>query len=71
MPTELCFLDNGFANRSFGRHKLEEVVNLLTSVSIIVDLDRVVRCETHKAHEQLTEMLCILPKKFDERKVSL
>ena len=71
MPTELCFLDDGFASRSFGRRKLEEMVNLLTSVSIVIDLDGTARCERHKAHEQLTEMLCILPRKFDDGKVSL
>lgn len=46
-------------------------MNLLSSVSLIIDVDRLKRCEAHKAHEQLAEVLCTLPKKFDEKKVNL
>ena len=44
---------------------------MLSKVSVIIDVDSLVRCEMHAAHEQVAQMLFILPKKFDERKVSL
>ena len=70
VPDKMCLCEHGDL-QSTHRRKLVEMVNQLSSVTINYDFDFVGKCDQHKPHEQLVELLCTLPSKFDDRKVSL